>query len=75
MRENRYEVVLKQLQELAKGDPNDPGFAPLLTAMKYGMPTQGGFGMGLERVTQKILGLGNVKEATLFPRDINRLTP
>lgn len=75
MREHRYEVVVRQLQELAKGDPNDPGFAPLLTAMKYGMPPHGGFGMGLERVTQKLLGLNNVKEATLFPRDINRLAP
>jgi nondiscriminating aspartyl-tRNA synthetase len=31
--------------------------------------------MGLERLTQKIIGLNNVKEASLFPRDINRLTP
>ncbi len=75
MREHSYEVVLKQLEALAHGDPNDPGFAPLLTAMKYGMPPHGGFGMGLERVTQKLLGFHNVKEATLFPRDINRLTP
>lgn len=75
MRENDYQTVVKQLKNLAKGDPADPGFSPILNAMKYGMPTHGGFGMGLERVTQKILGLNNVKEATLFPRDINRLTP
>ncbi len=75
MRENRYEVVVEQLKKLAKGDPNDPGFAPLLNAMKYGMPPHGGFGMGLERVTQKLIGFNNIKEATLFPRDINRLTP
>lgn len=75
MRENRYEVVVQQLRDLAKGDPNDPGFTPLLNAMKYGMPPHGGFGMGLERVTQKLLGFNNVKEATLFPRDINRLAP
>jgi len=75
MRENNHEVVVRQLQELAKGDPNDPGFAPLLTAMTYGMPPHGGFGMGLERLTQKIIGFNNVKEATLFPRDINRLAP
>jgi len=75
MREHRYEVVAEQLRTLAKGDPNDPGFAPLLSAMKYGMPPHGGFGMGLERVTQKLFGLNNVKEATLFPRDINRLGP
>lgn len=75
MRENRYDVLVDQLKGLAGGDPEDPGFEPLLTAMKYGMPVQGGFGMGLERVTQKILGFKNVKEATLFPRDINRLAP
>jgi nondiscriminating aspartyl-tRNA synthetase len=75
MRENRYEVVVEQLKRLAGGDPEDPGFLPLLNAMKYGMPSHGGFGMGLERLTEKIIGLGNVKEATLFPRDINRLTP
>jgi nondiscriminating aspartyl-tRNA synthetase len=75
MRENRYDVVVEQLKKLTGGSPDDPGFAPLLSAMKYGMPVHGGFGMGLERVTQKLLGLSNVKEATLFPRDINRLTP
>ena len=75
MRENRYTKVVEQLEQLAGGDPDDPGFAPLLTAMKYGMPPHGGFGMGLERLTQKLLDFGNVKEATLFPRDINRLTP
>jgi len=75
MREHRYEVVVEQLKRLAHGDPKDPGFAPLLSAMQYGMPPHGGFGMGLERVTQKLLGLNNVKEATLFPRDINRLAP
>lgn len=75
MRENRYDVLVKQLKDLAKGDPKDPGFAPLLTAMRYGMPPHGGFGLGLERLTEKIIGFNNVKEATLFPRDINRLAP
>jgi nondiscriminating aspartyl-tRNA synthetase len=75
MRENRYEVVVEQLARLAGGDPKDPGFMPLLNAMKYGMPPHGGFGLGLERLTQKLLSLHNVKEATLFPRDINRLAP
>jgi nondiscriminating aspartyl-tRNA synthetase len=75
MRENNYEVVKKQLIEQAGGDPEDPGFKPLLLAMQAGMPPHGGFGMGLERLTQKFLGLQNVKEASLFPRDINRLSP
>ncbi len=75
MREHNYEKVVEQLKRLAGGREDDPGFQPFLSAMKYGMPAHGGFGMGLERVTQKIIGLNNVKEATLFPRDINRLAP
>ena len=42
-------------------------------AFKYGIPPHGGWGMGLERLTQKFCGVHNVKEATLFPRDINRI--
>jgi len=75
MRENVYEKVVAQLKELAGGRADDPGFQPFLSVMKYGMPPHGGFGLGLERLTQKIVGLNNIKEATLFPRDINRLTP
>lgn len=75
MRENRYEVLLDQLKTIAKGDPEADGFRYYLSAFKYGLPPHGGFGMGLERLTQKIIGLQNIKEATLFPRDINRLTP
>jgi aspartyl/asparaginyl-tRNA synthetase len=60
---------------MAGGDPKAPGFKYFLQAMKAGMPPHGGFGMGLERLTEKIVGLKNVKEATLFPRDINRLAP
>lgn len=75
MRENDYTKVLKQLKDKAGGDPNDPGFKYLLMAMEGGMPAHGGFGLGLERLTEKLIGLDNVKEATLFPRDINRLAP
>tara|TARA_B100002051_G_scaffold276628_2_gene326292 strand:- start:20021 stop:21379 length:1359 start_codon:yes stop_codon:yes gene_type:complete len=42
-------------------------------AFKYGVPPHGGWGMGLERLTAKFCGVANVKEATLFPRDINRI--
>ena len=75
MRENRYDVLMEQLKNIAGGDPEADGFRYYLQAFKYGLPPHGGFGMGLERVTQKIIGLNNVKEASLFPRDINRLTP
>ncbi len=75
LREHRYEKVLSQLKAMTGNDPNDPGLVPFLSAMKAGMPPHGGFGMGLERLTQKLIGLKNIKEASLFPRDINRLAP
>ncbi|MEX0930951.1 MAG: aspartate--tRNA(Asn) ligase [Candidatus Paceibacterota bacterium] len=48
-------------------------FTFYLQAFRHGMPPHGGWGMGLERLTQKFLNLESVKEATLFPRDINRI--
>lgn len=75
MREHRYETLVTQLKTIAGGDPEADGFKYYLQAFKYGLPPHGGFGMGLERLTQKIIGLNNVKEASLFPRDINRLNP
>lgn len=52
---------------------NPEKFSFYLQAFKYGMPPHGGFGLGLERLTAKLLGIDNVKEATLFPRDLNRI--
>lgn len=52
---------------------NPENFSFYLQAFKYGMPPHGGLGMGLERLTAKLLNLSNVKEATLFPRDLNRI--
>ena len=75
LREHRYDKVISQLKGMTGNDPNDPGLMPFLSAMKAGMPPHGGFGLGLERLTQKLLSLKNVKEASLFPRDINRLAP
>lgn len=75
MREHRYDVLIAQLKELTGGNPDNPGYSAYLSAFKYGLPPHGGFGMGLERLTEKLIGLNNIKEATLFPRDINRLSP
>lgn len=75
MREHRYDKLIRQLKNIAGSDPENPGFKYYLQAFKYGLPPHGGFAMGLERVTQKIIGLNNVKEASLFPRDMNRLAP
>jgi nondiscriminating aspartyl-tRNA synthetase len=65
-----YDTLVASLKE--KG-LNPDRFSFYLQAFKYGLPPHGGFGMGLERLTQKLLNLGNVKEATLFPRDLNRI--
>ncbi len=74
LRENNYEKMIEQMT--AKGlDVTHDGFKFYLQAFKYGLPQHGGAGFGVDRLVQKTLGLGNVKEATLFPRDINRLTP
>ena len=42
---------------------------------KCRMPPHGGLGLGLERLTARLLGFENVRQGSLFPRDINRLTP
>lgn len=73
-REHRYDKLIEQLKAMG-GDPENPGFKYYLQAFKFGMPSHGGFGLGLERLTQKIIGLKNVKEATIFPRDMSRLAP
>lgn len=46
---------------------------PYGQAFKYGMPPEGGFCIGLERITQNILGLDNIRQASLFPRDMERV--
>lgn len=73
-REHRYEKLLAQLKAIG-GDPSHPGFKYYLQAFEFGLPAHAGLGLGLERLTQKIIGLNNVKEATIFPRDTTRLTP
>lgn len=54
-------------------DPAD--YTSYLAAFRYGMPPHGGFAIGLERWVARILRLENIRLATLFPRDLHRLTP
>lgn len=69
-RVHNYDTLVEKIR--AKGlDPEK--FAFYLMAFKHGLPPHGGIGMGLERLTQKMLGLDNVKEASLFPRDMHRI--
>lgn len=65
-----YDTLVKRIEERGMNPKN---FAFYLQAFKYGMPPHGGSSTGLERFTMKMLNLENVKEATLFPRDMNRI--
>ncbi len=64
---HNYEQLVQSIK--SKGI-NPDKFKFYLMAFQYGMPPEGGLGIGLERVTAKLLGLANTKEATLFPRDL-----
>lgn len=74
LRENNYEKMIEQMTN-AGLDVTHDGFKHYLQAFKYGLPVHGGCGFGVDRLVQKTIGLANVKEATLFPRDLNRLAP
>lgn len=63
-----------QLVEAMNKKGVDPkNFGMYLMAFKFGMPPEGGFSFGLERLTMKLLELSNVREASLFPRDMERV--
>jgi len=66
-RHSDYVAVLDQ--------PTQGALDGYLQAFRYGMPPHGGFAIGLERWTARVIGVPNVRQATLFPRDLNRLTP
>ncbi|MFN4071890.1 MAG: aspartate--tRNA(Asn) ligase [Thermus sp.] len=67
-----YQDLVESLK--AKGMDLE-GFKGYLEVFKFGMPPHGGFAIGAERLTQKLLGLPNVRYARAFPRDRHRLTP
>lgn len=69
-RVNDYEQLTKHVEEW-KLDPEK--IRMFLDAFKYGVPPEGGFAFGAERITMQILGLKNVREAVIFPRDMDRI--
>ncbi|MDR1586645.1 MAG: aspartate--tRNA(Asn) ligase [Treponema sp.] len=71
-RQHDYGAFTEALPKFGLKAENMAGYAAVL---EYGCPPHGGFAIGLERLTQKILGLGSVKEASLFPRDRKRVEP
>ncbi|MDR2029496.1 MAG: aspartate--tRNA(Asn) ligase [Treponema sp.] len=70
-RQHDYQALLAALPKFGLTQGDIAGYE----VFKYGCPPHGGFAIGCERLTQKILGLANVKEASLFPRDRRRVTP
>ena len=67
-----YQTLLKKIE--ARGMTTE-GMDQYLATFKHGMPPHGGLGIGLERLTMQLLGEDNVRETTLFPRDLSRLEP
>ncbi|MCC8046384.1 MAG: aspartate--tRNA(Asn) ligase [Clostridiales bacterium] len=62
-------------EKIAARGMTEEGMDMYLDTFKYGMPKHGGLGIGLERLTMKLVGEENVRETTLFPRDLSRLEP
>jgi nondiscriminating aspartyl-tRNA synthetase len=67
-----YDMLVENMKKFGL-NPDDFGF--YLQTFRYGMPPHGGLAIGLERLTKQLLGLDNVKEATLFPRSVRRISP
>lgn len=67
-----YDMLLAKLE---KRGMTEEGLETYLDTFKHGMPPHGGLGIGMERLTMQLLGEDNVRETTLFPRDLSRLTP
>jgi nondiscriminating aspartyl-tRNA synthetase len=69
---HRYEDYLAAL---AARSMTTSGLEGYLEAFACGMPPHGGFAIGLERWVAQLVGAANLRETTLFPRDLQRLTP
>ena len=63
------------MEKIEKRGMESEGMEQYLSVFKHGMPPHGGLGIGLERLTMKLVGEDNVRETTLFPRDLSRLEP
>ncbi|KAL9100695.1 MAG: hypothetical protein Q9163_003959 [Psora crenata] len=67
--------MLKEMMKAKGVNPDDAGFKDYEDAFRFGCPMHGGGGLGLNRILQFFLGLNNIREVTLFPRDPVRLAP
>ena len=67
-----YDMLMEKIE---KRGMETEGMEQYLSCFKHGMPPHGGLGIGMERLTMKLIGEDNVRETTLFPRDLSRLEP
>jgi nondiscriminating aspartyl-tRNA synthetase len=65
----------EQVEKMKQQGLNPDDFESYLQIHKYGMPPHGGLGIGLERLVMKLLNQQNIRQASMFPRDLNRLLP
>jgi nondiscriminating aspartyl-tRNA synthetase len=71
-REHRYDVLVKQISDKGYSPKN---FKSYLEPFKFGCPSHGGFGWGVDRMLSYMLEIENIREVVLFPRDPERLNP
>ena len=71
-REHKYEILKKQAKEKGINLDEMKSYSEIF---KFGCPPHGGIGLGIDRITQRLLKLSNIREAILLPRDPERLEP
>jgi nondiscriminating aspartyl-tRNA synthetase len=69
---HRYDDYVQAIRQ--RGHAVEP-YQSYLDIFRRGMPPHGGFAIGLERFMMRLLDVPNLREVTLFPRDLHRLTP
>jgi aspartyl-tRNA synthetase len=71
-REHRHDRIIEQIREKGVDEESLRWFTEVF---RYGVPPHGGYSFGIERFVSRLLGLPSIKEASLFPRDPERLEP
>ena len=71
----RIHSYTELMEKIEKRGMDTEGMEQYLSTFKHGMPPHGGLGIGLERMTMQLLEEENVREVSLFPRDMSRLVP
>lgn len=71
-REHRYKILKEQAKDKGVSEKDNPWY---FEQFRYGVPPHGGSGTGIGRIVKQLLGLDNLREAVLFPRDPERILP